>query len=84
MARREEGKGEGMGAETATAENLWTVEETAKYLQMSVSWVYRQVKEGAIPSGKLGHKLRFHPARVREYAVAMGTGSNVIPLRKCR
>lgn len=70
----------------ATAERLWTVRDCAKYLAMSVSWVYKQVEANAIPHAKLGAALRFHPARVREYAATLGAApapGNVVPfLRK--
>lgn len=82
MGRPEESGGDGVQGE-AMAEKLWTVRECAKYLSMSVSWVYKQVEANAIPHAKLGAALRFHPARVREYAAGMGgAGGNVIQLRK--
>ncbi len=66
----------------ATAEKLWTVRQCAEYLSMSVSWVYKQVEANAIPHAKLGHALRFHPQKVREYADTLGEPTNVIPLRR--
>jgi excisionase family DNA binding protein len=54
--------------ETTGPETLWNVHECAKYLRMSVSWVYRQVERKEIPHAKFGHALRFSPARMREYA----------------
>lgn len=81
MGRPEETAGEAVATE-ATAEKLWNVRQVADYLSMSVSWVYKQVDANAIPFAKLGHALRFHPARVREYAARMsGNGAKVIPLR---
>lgn len=81
MGRPEETAGEAVGTE-ATAEKLWTVRECADYLSMSTHWVYRQVAAGALPHAKLGHAVRFHPARVREYAAKMsGASAKVIPLR---
>ena len=62
-------------------DTLWTVSECARYLNMSKSWVYKMADEGALPCAKLGNRLRFHPARVREFATSRGV-SNVIPLRK--
>lgn len=81
------GRPEGTGSEAmgtgATAENLWTVRECAAYLRMSTSWVYKQVEQNAIPFAKLGHALRFHPQRVREYADTLGGPSaKIIPLRR--
>lgn len=70
----------------ATAEKLWTVSDCAKYLQMSVSWVYKQVAAKTIPHAHLGTRLRFHPQRVKEYAATMGLGqgAKVIPIRGAR
>ena len=50
------------------AESLWTVRETARYLNVSTSWVYRHTETGEIPHAKLGGSIRYLPARVREYA----------------
>jgi excisionase family DNA binding protein len=66
-------------------ESLWTVQETARYLQMSKSWVYRRTEAGEIPHAKLGGVIRYSPARVREYAERLSAplaGGNVIRLRK--
>lgn len=82
MGRPEGKDGEAVQTEVMP-EKLWNVRECAKYLSMSVSWVYKQVEANAIPHAKLGAALRFHPARVREYAATLGTPSaKVIPLRK--
>jgi excisionase family DNA binding protein len=67
-----------------TAESLWTVEETARYLHMSTAWVYRRVESGEIPAARFGRVYRFHPARIREYAAKLsevfGGKSNVVRL----
>lgn len=69
-------------AAQVTTEKLWTVRETADFLSMSVSWVYKQVEANAIPHAKLGGALRFHPQRIREYAARLGGASaKVIPLK---
>ena len=62
------------------AESLWTVKQTARYLNMSESWVYRRTESGEIPHAKLGGVLRYLPARVREYAerLASPLPANVI------
>lgn len=63
-------------------ERLWTARDCAKYLNVSVKWVYRHVETGTLPFSKLGGTtLRFHPARVREYAAKLQQPSNVIPIR---
>jgi excisionase family DNA binding protein len=63
-------------------EALWNVRECAAYLKMSKSWIYKMADEGALPSARLGNRLRFHPARVREFAASLGEPSNVVPFRK--
>lgn len=57
------------------ADRLWTARDVARYLQMSDSWVYKQVESGALPHAKLGARLRFHPARVREFASQLAEGA---------
>lgn len=82
MGRPEVTESDVVGTE-ATAEKLWTVRDCAEYLNMSVSWVHKQVAAQAIPFARLGHAVRFHPARVREYAARLdGASAKVIPLRK--
>lgn len=65
-------------------EGLWTVRQTANYLNVSTSWVYRHTEAGEIPHAKLGGLTRYLPARVREYAERLGTGSNVVELHSRR
>lgn len=82
MGRREGTESDAVGTE-ATADALWTVRDTARYLNMSVSWVHKQVAAKAIPFARLGHAVRFHPQRVREYAARLdGESAKVIPLRR--
>lgn len=72
-------------ADASQSESLWTVKETARYLQMSQSWVYRRTESGEIPHAKLGGVIRYLPARVREYAerlAAPAAGGNVIRMPK--
>jgi excisionase family DNA binding protein len=71
-----------------TGEALWTVKETAEYLRMSSSWLYKKVEEGDFPCVRLGpNTVRFVPAQVREYMTRAGTHqpagvAKVIPLRR--
>ena len=62
-----------MIAEQATTETerLWTVAQTAKYLQVSTSWVYRATERGELPHLKLGGLIRFQPRAIREHASAL-------------
>lgn len=78
-----------MNAANETPENepLWTAEQTAKYLSMSLNWVYRRTESGEIPHAKLGRAIRYSPARVREYAAklqAEASSPNVVSLAERR
>jgi excisionase family DNA binding protein len=64
-------------------EPLWTAEQTAKYLNMSLNWVYRRTEAGEIPHAKLGRAIRYSPARIRAYAAqlqAEAESPNVVSL----
>jgi excisionase family DNA binding protein len=64
-------------------EPLWTVDETARYLNMSKNWVYRRTEAGEIPHGKFGRVIRYSPQRIREYAEqlhAEAANTNVVSL----
>lgn len=68
---------------THEPERLWTVNETARYLNMSKSWVYRHTENGDIPHAKMGGLIRYSPARVRQYADqlhAEASSPNVVSL----
>ena len=68
-----------------TAERLWTVRDCAKYLNVSRKWVYSHAQAGDLPHSWLGGTaLRFHPARIREYAQTLTGGAKVVPLRPLR
>ena len=55
-------------AEAAPIERLLKVNEVAEILQMSSSWVYKQVEAGLLPHVRLGANVRFRPEDVRAYA----------------
>jgi excisionase family DNA binding protein len=38
---------------------LWSVADAAKYLGVSMDWVYRRSASGELPCRKVGHKTRF-------------------------
>lgn len=56
---------------TTEPERLWTVAQTAKFLQVSTSWVYRSVERGELPHLKLGGLVRFQPSDIRNHAAAL-------------
>jgi predicted DNA-binding transcriptional regulator AlpA len=67
-------------------ERLWKVNDVAEFLQMSVSWVYKQAEGGLIPVRRLGASVRFDPVEVRAFANGewkpKNTGANVLATRK--
>ncbi len=72
-----------MNATKPEPEPLWTVEETARYLNMSRSWVYRHTESGEIPHAKFGRITRYSPERIRQYQEqlhAVAQGGNVVRL----
>lgn len=52
-------------------ERLWTVAQTAEYLNVSVSWVYRATERSELPHLKLGGLIRFVPRDIRAHAEAL-------------
>jgi hypothetical protein len=62
-----------VNATATTPEPLWTVEDVARFLGMSVRWVREQAgaPEGPdrIPLIRLGGRVRFEPAQVRAWAL---------------
>lgn len=48
---------------------LWDVRAAARFLKMSMSWVYKRVEDGTLPVARLnGYALRFEPAALRAWA----------------
>lgn len=60
---------------TDNTERLWTVAETAKYLHVSTSWVYRATEKGELPHLKLGGVIRYMPDQVRAHAASLATAA---------
>jgi len=68
------------GSETSTEGQSWendtalmTVQEAARFLNVTVSWIYEHVRPGAddpLPVLKLGKYLRFDARDLREYVDA--------------
>ena len=52
---------------TTDFEALWKVGDVAKYLNVSVSWVYKQVETGDLPCVRLGASVRFKPEAIRAH-----------------
>ena len=52
-------------------EVLWTLEQTAAFLQMSRSWVYHEAQKGLLPCIRFSRNLRFSPSAIRAYAAGL-------------
>lgn len=63
-------------------EDLWSVQRTAKFLDVSPSWVYLHTEKGDLPFCRIGGQKKFIPSAVRAYALAQrsGGGATVLPL----
>jgi excisionase family DNA binding protein len=49
-------------------EPLWTAEDVAAFLRVSLSMVYKLRRMGALPAIRVGALFRFQPNEVRAYA----------------
>lgn len=68
------------GAENRTDDALLTVQDAARFLNVSVSWIYEHVREGAedrLPVVKLGKYLRFDQRDLRDYIDAKRDASRM-------
>ena len=61
--------------ERASVQPLWTSQDVADFLQVSLRWVEKQRALGALPCVPLpGRRLvRYDPERVRAWALQRGT-----------
>lgn len=48
-------------------EELWTADETAKFLRVSRPWVYMRAEAGLLPHLRVGGLLRFEPATIKAF-----------------
>ncbi len=49
-------------------EPLWTAEDVAAFLRVSLSMVYKLRRMGTLPAVRVGALFRFQPDEVRAYA----------------
>jgi len=49
---------------------LWTVNDVARLLKASLSWVYKAAERGELPCIRIGAMLRFEPAAIRAWLAA--------------
>ena len=57
-----------MNLSLSADEQLWVVQDVAKYLNVSTSWVYQAAAAGRIPCTRIGASLRFFPRLIRAWA----------------
>lgn len=53
--------------------SVWSVEDVARELSISVRQVYRLISSDQIPYAKVGRLVRFSPARISEWLQKGGT-----------
>lgn len=66
-------------------EPLWKVADVARFLSLSVSWVYKEAEAGRLPCVRIGASLRFRPDELRAFLNGprcRASGPNVITLRR--
>jgi excisionase family DNA binding protein len=67
-------------AENRLDDGLLTVQEAARFLNVTVSWIYEHVRDGAedrLPVVKLGKYLRFDQRDLRDYIDAKRDASRM-------
>ena len=47
---------------------LWTAEDVAAFLRVSLSMVYKLRRQGSLPAIRVGARFRFQPDAVRSFA----------------
>lgn len=62
-------------------EPLWTAEDVARFLKVSISMVYKLRREGRLPGIGVGALWRWNPDVVRAF-VRGELGTTVVPLRR--
>ncbi len=62
--------------------HLWKVNDVARALGMSRTWVYEKAESGELPCLHLGGALRFEPEAIRSYALGQRRPPAVLPFRK--
>ena len=71
---------DGSSAENRMDDALLTVQDAARFLNVSVSWIYEHVRDGAedrLPVVKLGKYLRFDQRDLRDYIDAKREASRM-------
>ena len=47
---------------------VWTAEDVAERLKMSISWVRKRTADGTLPHVRFGAAVRYTPSEITEYA----------------
>ena len=55
-------------ASPRVADALWTAEDVATFLRVSLSMVYKLRRQGSLPAVRVGALFRFRPDAVRDFA----------------
>lgn len=64
-------------------EPLWKVQDVARFLSMSVSWVYKEAEAGRLPCVRIGAALRFRPDEIRAFLERLrAPRGSVVALRR--
>jgi excisionase family DNA binding protein len=63
-----------------TTTKLWTAQEAAEFLRMSVSWVYQAASRGELPSVRVGRALRFEAAALMLWVSRKTAPAKVVPI----
>jgi excisionase family DNA binding protein len=50
-----------------SSEQLLTVQQVAKWLGMSVPWIYKATERGDLPYLRIGQAIRYDPGAIRSY-----------------
>jgi excisionase family DNA binding protein len=65
------------------SDSLWTVQEAARFLAVSESWVYTATRTGVLPAIRLGRVVRFDQAALRAWVRGERSG-RVVQHPRCR
>lgn len=73
MAVVQKPTGESVSGGLVFEKQVWSVEDLARELQVSQSYVYKLISKDKIPFAKVGRLVRFSPERVYEWLSKGGT-----------
>jgi excisionase family DNA binding protein len=59
---------------------LWDVNDVARFLKVSRSWVYQRAQAGLLPSLQVGGLVRFDPDAIRAFVRGQGSPGRTLPL----